>query len=126
MEKKPALSGLADQLEPGGAPTASMSQVMNPTGQPIRGELQPVILEGDTRLCGSLRTAVVSIETGKAPRLLMGGVLMEFLQGGAASMILEPGKRYDLAVLLTLPLDVANEYQGGSCTVNFLMHFQEV
>jgi len=115
-----------EHLIPGGAPTASLAQILNPTEQPMRGELLPVVLEGDTRLCGGLRTAVVSMEKGTPPRLLTGGSLLEILQGPTANLILEPGKRYDLAVLVSLPLHASNQYQGGSCTVNFMMQFQEV
>jgi len=115
-----------ERIPPGGQPVASLAQVMNPTEQPVQAELRPTVMVGDSRLCRALRMAAVSIESGAAPRLLMAGTISETMQEPPAPLIMEPGKRYDVAILVTLPSDLANEYQGVSCTVNFLMYFNEV
>ena len=113
-------------LPPGGKPVASMSQVMNPTDHPLQGTLRPTVMFGDAGLCRALKMAAVSIEVGAEPVVLLAGDLSETLRDSAIPLILEPAKTYDLAILLTLPEDVSNDFQGTSCTINFLMEFAEV
>ena len=47
-------------LPPGGAPAASLSEVMNPTDKPVLSEVRPTVMVGDDRLCRQLRMAVVA------------------------------------------------------------------
>ena len=113
-----------ENLAPGGAPAASLSQVMNPTTQPVQAELRPEILGTDTHLCRRLRMAAVALEKGMVPRLFVSGSLPEVAEEGAGRMLIDPGERYDIAIIVAVPDDLPNEYQGMNCTVNFLMHFQ--
>ena len=118
--------GDPDMLPPGGKPVASISQVVNPTDHPLQGTLRPTIMFGDAGLCRALKMAAVSIEAGADPVVLLAGDLSETLREPATPLILEPDKTYDLAILLTLPENVPNDFQGTSCTINFLMEFAEV
>ena len=111
-------------LPPGGTPSATLSQIMNPTEKPVLAKLSPTVMEGDSRLCSKVMMAVVSMRPGEDPSLLVAGTLTEVAEGPASPLIIEPGGRYDIALLVALPPDLPNEYQGASCTVNFLMEFE--
>jgi len=118
--------GDPDMLPPGGKPVASMTQVVNPTDHPLQGTLRPAVMFGDAGLCRALKMAAVSIEAGAEPVVLLAGDLSKTLNEPATPLILEPAKSYDLALILALPENVPNDFQGTSCTVNFLMEFAEV
>jgi hypothetical protein len=118
--------GDPDMLPPGGKPVASMTQVVNPTDHPLQGTLRPAVMFGDAGLCRALKMAAVSIEAGAEPVVLLAGDLSKTLNEPATPLILEPKKTYDLALILALPENVPNDFQGTSCTVNFLMEFAEV
>ena len=122
---KPAFSDPA-AVPPGGKPVASMATVVNPTDQPLQGTLRPTVMLGDAGLCRALKMAAVSLAEGSEPVVLLAGDLSQTMRDPVAPLILEPGKAYDLAILLALPPNVPNEFQGLSCTVNFLMDFAEV
>ncbi len=110
-----------------GSPAASLAQVMNPTKNIILGELRPTITAGqDSRLCPGLRVAIVSVVAGKAPKLVAQGKLVDMMDGRTAPIVLEPGVRYNLAILVSVPLDAGNEYQGVSCSVDFVMQSQGI
>ena len=112
-----------ERMAPGGAPAASLGQVMNPTKEPVRGHLQPTVLGDDRRLCNQLRIAAVSFGPDAGPNLLMAGGL-EDVNELESGLIMQPGERYEIVILVTLPPDLPNELQGVSCSVDFLMHFQ--
>ncbi|MDO8750569.1 MAG: hypothetical protein Q7K03_05445 [Dehalococcoidia bacterium] len=110
-----------------GSPAASLAQVMNPTKNIILAEFRPTVTAGqDSRLCSALRTAIVSVEAGKAPKVVAKGKLVDMIDGRAAPMVLEPGVRYNLAILVSVPQDAGNEYQGVSCSVDFMMQAQGI
>ena len=113
-------------LPPGGKPVASMTEVVNPTDHPLQGTLRPAVMFGDAGLCRALKMAAVSIEADADPVVLLAGDLSKTLNEPATPLILEPAKSYDLALILALPENVPNDFQGTSCTVNFLMEFAEV
>ena len=113
-------------LPPGGKPVASMTTVVNPTDKPLHGTLRPIVMLGDAGLCRALKMAAVSVAEGSEPVVLLAGDLSQTMGDHVTPLILEPGKPYDLAILLALPPNVPNEFQGTSCTVNFLMDFAEV
>ena len=116
-----------ETLPPGGAPSVSLAQLVNPTDKPLQGELRPTVMVGDARLCRALRVAVVAMESGMASRhVIMAGSIPETAQEPVTPLVMDPGKAYELAILVTLPPDLPNDFQGVSCTVNFLMHFAEV
>ena len=100
--------------------------VVNPTDQPLQGTLRPTVMLGDAGLCRALKMAAVSLTEGSEPVVLLAGDLSQTMRDPVTPLILEPGKAYDLAILLALPPNVPNEFQGLSCTVNFLMDFAEV
>ena len=118
--------GHADSLAPGGAPVASLAQIMNPTEHPVKAVLRPAIMAGDSTLCPMLTMVAVLIDAHAGPRLLLTGPLPVAAHETEAQVIMDPGKIYDLAILVGLPRDLPNEYQGTSCTVDFLMHFLEI
>ena len=115
-----------ENLAPGGSPSASLAQILNPTDQPVLAELRPVILDADAGLCGELRIAAVLISGAIAPELLAGGPLMDVLEQRIDNIFIKPGQQYDLAIFVAVPDDLSNEHQNANCTVNFLMHFQGV
>ena len=112
-------------VPPGGKPVASMATVVNPTDQPLLGSLRPTVMLGDAGLCRALKMAAVSMRAGAEPVVLLAGDLAQTMRDPATPLLLEPGESYDLAILLALPPDIPNEFQGLSCTVNFLMDFAE-
>ena len=122
---EPAFSDPA-AVPPGGKPVASMATVMNPTDKPLQGILRPTVMLGDSGLCRALKMAAVSLQEDSEPVVLLAGNLSQTMRDPVTPLILEPGKSYDLAILLALPPNVPNEFQGTSCTVNFLMDFAEV
>jgi len=46
------------------------------------------------------------------------------IDGKTHAMVLEPGVRYNLAILVSVPQDAGNEYQGVGCSVDFMMQAQ--
>ncbi|MFH1140102.1 MAG: hypothetical protein V1724_00175 [Chloroflexota bacterium] len=54
------------------------------------------------------------------------GKLKDMIDGRAMPMVMEPGVRYNLAILVSVPQDAGNEYQGVSCTVDFMMQAQGI
>ena len=112
-----------ERMAPGGAPAASLGQVMNPTKESVRGHLQPTLLGDDRRLCNQLRIAAISMGMDAGPNLLVAGGL-EDVNELDSGLTMEPGERYEIVILVALPPDLPNELQGVSCSVDFLMHFQ--
>ena len=125
LAPEPAFSDPA-AVPPGGKPVASMATVVNPTDQPLQGTLRPTVMLGDAGLCRALKMAAVALTEGSEPVVLLAGDLSQTMRDPVTPLILEPGKAYDLAILIALPSNVPNEFQGLSCTVNFLMDFAEV
>ncbi|MBI4198837.1 MAG: hypothetical protein HY533_06985 [Chloroflexi bacterium] len=110
-----------------GSPAASLAQVMNPTKNIVLADFYPSVTAGqDNRLCPGLRVAIVAIEPGKAPKMVMWGKLKDMLDGRTQAMVMEPGERYNLAILVSVPQDAGNEYQGVGCTVDFMMQSQGI
>jgi hypothetical protein len=86
---------------------------------------------GDAGLCRALKMAAVSLadsseDERSEPIVLLAGNLSEITGDAVTPLVLEPGEAYNLAIFLALPPNVPNEFQGLSCTVNFLMDFAEV
>jgi hypothetical protein len=124
-EPEPKFSDPA-AVPPGGQPVASIATVVNSTDKPLQGTLRPTVMLGDAGLCRALKMAAVSLTEDSAPVVLLAGDLSQTMRDPVTPLLLEAGKSYDLAILLALPPNVPNEFQGLGCTVNFLMDFAEV
>ena len=98
-------------LPPGGRPVASMARVVNPTERPLQGTLRPTVMLGDAGLCRALKMAAISFEESSEPVVLLAGDLSQTMRDPVTPFVLEPGKAYDLAILLSLPPNVPNEFR---------------
>ena len=116
--------GQPENMAPG-QPVANLTQVVNPTKKPLVSRIRPII-EHDSGLCSRVQTAVVAMENREGAKMLAGGLLTDVVNGDPIQMVLEPQKRYHLAMLISLPPDLPNEYHGVSCVVGFCLDVQEV
>ena len=105
--------------------TASVARVTNPSRDQLVTQVIQAVVQGESSLCSGMRVVVVSVEVGKAPQMMKFGSLQE-MQGPARDMVLEPGKSYDIAFLVSAPSNLPDEYQGLICTVNFWLESQKV
>ena len=101
-----------------GTPTMKLFQLMNPTDDPVEAAIRPQY-EKDAELCRALRMATVSME--KQSQMVVGGSFSEVAESVGPHLLLQPHELYNLALLVSVPMNLSNEYQGKSCQVDFML-----
>ena len=101
-----------------GTPTMNLFQMMNPTDDPVEASIRPQH-EKDARLCSALRMATVSM--AEQSQLVIGGSFLEVAESVGPHLLLQPNELYNLALFVSVPMNLSNEYQGKSCQVDFIL-----
>ncbi|MFW6174192.1 MAG: hypothetical protein ACOC5K_00230 [Chloroflexota bacterium] len=112
-----------------GSPSASAVQFMNRSNVAVQAGLRARIVEQgvNRELCEGLHVAATIARTGEEARVVWGGPLMEMADPQSRERFrMEPRANYEMAIVMAPPLNAGNEYQGKSCSVEFLVDTEEI